>query len=38
VKDSALSQVKTEISESNKNNNVTYEILDIDDIIIWSDL
>lgn len=38
VKDSALSQVKNEISESNKNNNVTYEILDIDDIIIWSEL
>lgn len=38
LKDRALSQVKIEISENNKNNNITYEILDIDDIIIWSDL
>ncbi|MCP4523795.1 MAG: hypothetical protein GY828_06290 [Candidatus Gracilibacteria bacterium] len=38
LKDLALSQVKKEISESNKNNNVTYEILGVDDIIQWSDL
>ncbi|MCP4522828.1 MAG: hypothetical protein GY828_01280 [Candidatus Gracilibacteria bacterium] len=38
LKDLALSQVKNEISESNKNNSVVYEILGVDDIIDWSDL
>ena len=38
LQDYALSQAKEEIRESNKINSVTYEILEVDDIIKWSNL
>lgn len=38
LQDYALSQAKKEISENNKNNDVTYKILEVDEIIKWSNL
>lgn len=38
LQDLALNEAKDEIRESNKNNNVVYKILDVDNIIQWSDL
>lgn len=38
LQDYALSQAKDEIRENNKINNVTYKILEVDDIIKWSNL
>ena len=38
LEDYALAQAKKEISEDNKNNNVTYKILEVDNIIKWSNL
>lgn len=38
LQDYALSQAKEEIRENNTNNNVTYKILEVDDIIQWSNL
>ena len=38
LQDYALTQAKKEITDNNNNNNVTYKILDVDDIIQWSNL